>query len=164
MICLRFCHLSVLSFPRIRNYFMRNEWLIFRDKTNTTLKNAWCYLAFIRECREKHILGDPGAVSRVGRKGATKGFKHGWKSRWVPTLTGPFPNGQANAGSWLGTKNALYYCVLCPIGEQHLLSSFREFLHNSYWLDHGLSGSCTKEMHAVRNLSVWYKHYISTYW
>ena len=23
----------------------------------------------------------------------------------------PFPNGQANAGSWLGTKNALYYCA-----------------------------------------------------
>ena len=33
------------------------------------------------------------------------------KSPWVPTLTGPFPNGQANAGSWLGTKNALYYCA-----------------------------------------------------
>ena len=30
-------------------------------------------------------------------------------SPWVPTLTGPFPNGQANAGSRLGTKNALYY-------------------------------------------------------
>ena len=29
-------------------------------------------------------------------------------------------------------QKMLYYCVLCPIGEQHLLSSFREFLHNSY--------------------------------
>ena len=29
----------------------------------------------------------------------------------VLTFTGPFPNGQANAGSWLGTKNALYYCA-----------------------------------------------------
>ena len=45
------------------------------------------------------ILGDPGAVRRAGRKGATKVFKHRWKSPWVPTLTGPFPNGQANAGS-----------------------------------------------------------------
>ena len=45
------------------------------------------------------------------RKGATKVFKHRRKSPWVPTLTGPFPNGQANAGSWLGTKNALYYCA-----------------------------------------------------
>ena len=45
------------------------------------------------------ILGDPGAVSRDGRKGATKVFKHRRKSPWVPTLAGPFQNGQANAGS-----------------------------------------------------------------
>ena len=49
------------------------------------------------------------------------------------------------------------FVLLCPIGEQHLLSSFREFVHDGYWLDHGLSGSCTKEMHAVSKLSVWYK-------
>ena len=48
----------------------------------------------------------PGEKAR----GAGKVFKHGRKSPWVPTLTGPFPNSQANAGSWLGTKNALYYC------------------------------------------------------
>ena len=57
------------------------------------------------------ILGDPGAVSRDGRKGAAKLFKHRWKSPWVPTLTGPFPKGQANAGSWLGTQNVLCYCA-----------------------------------------------------
>ena len=45
---------------------------------------------------------------------------------------------------------------MCPISAQHLLSSLREFVHDGYWLDHGLSGSCTKEMHAVRKLSVWY--------
>ena len=45
------------------------------------------------------ILGDPGAVSRAGRNSATKVFKYRRKSPWVPTLTGPFPNGQANAGS-----------------------------------------------------------------
>ena len=59
---------------------------------------------------------------------------------------------QANAGSRLGTKNALHYCA-----QQLLLSSFREFVHDHYCLDHGLSGSCTKEMHVVRKLSVWYK-------
>ena len=32
------------------------------------------------------IPGDPGAVSRVGRKGGTKVFKYGQKSSWVPTL------------------------------------------------------------------------------
>ena len=55
------------------------------------------------------ILGDPGAVSRVGRKGATKVFKYGRKSPRVPTLTELFPKIQADAGSWLGTKSALYF-------------------------------------------------------
>ena len=58
-----------------------------------------------------HILGDPGAVSRVGRKGGTKVSKYGRKSPWVPTLTELFPKIQADAASWLGTKNALYYCA-----------------------------------------------------
>ena len=57
------------------------------------------------------ILGDPGAVSRVGRKGGTKVFKYGRKSPRVPTLTGPFPKIQADAGFLLGTKNALFYCA-----------------------------------------------------
>ena len=69
-------------------------------------------LGYLERGLFQFILGDPaGALSRAGRKGATKVFKHGRKSPWVPTLTGPFPNGQANAGSWLGTKNALYYCA-----------------------------------------------------
>ena len=59
----------------------------------------------------RRILGDPGAVSRVGRKGATKVFNYGRKSPWVPTLTEIFPRIQADAGSWLGTKNSLYYCA-----------------------------------------------------
>ena len=70
-----------------------------------------CYLRKARRFDEESILGDPGAVSRVGRKGATEVFKHRRKSSWVPTLTGPFPNGQAIAGFWLGTKNSLYYCA-----------------------------------------------------
>ena len=45
------------------------------------------------------ILEDPGAVSRVWRKGATKVFKYGRKSLWVPTLTELFPKLQADAGS-----------------------------------------------------------------
>ena len=63
------------------------------------------------ELKGQHILGDPGAVTRVGRKGGTKVFKYGRKSPWVPTLTELFPKLQADAGSWLGTKNALYYCA-----------------------------------------------------
>ena len=57
------------------------------------------------------IFGDPGVVSRVGRKGETKVLKYGQKSPWVPTVTELFPNIQADAASWLGTKKALYYCA-----------------------------------------------------
>ena len=35
------------------------------------------------------------------------------------------------------------FVLLCLIGEHFLLSSFREFVHDGYCLDHGLSGSCT---------------------
>ena len=45
------------------------------------------------------------------RKGRTKVFKYGQESPWVPTLTELFPKFQADACSWLGTKNALYYCA-----------------------------------------------------
>ena len=48
---------------------------------------------------------------------------------------------QANAGSLLGTKKC--FVLLCPIDEQHLLSSFREFVHDRYWIDHGLSKTKT---------------------
>ena len=62
---------------------------------------------------------------------------------------------------WFLIGHKKCFVLLCPIGEQHLLSSFREFVHDGYWLNYGLSGSrsCTKEMHAIRNLSVWYKRY-----
>ena len=35
------------------------------------------------------------------------------------------------------------FVLLYPIGEQHLLSSFREFVNDGYWFDHG---SCSKEI------------------
>ena len=70
---------------------------------------VFCYLCGTFWSWETTILGDPGAVSRVGRKEGTKLFKYGRKSPWVPPLTELFPKIQADAGSWSGTKNALYY-------------------------------------------------------
>ena len=46
------------------------------------------------------------------------------------------------------------FVLLCPIDEQISMSSFRSFVHDGYCLDRGLSNLCTKEMHAVRKLSV----------
>ena len=70
------------------------------------------------------ILGDPGVVSRAAREKV----RRKWKSPWLPTLTGPFPNGQENAG------NKKCFVLLCPIGEQFLVSSFREFVHDGYYV------------------------------
>ena len=64
---------------------------------------------------------------------------------------------------WLLIGHKKCFVLLCPIGEQFLLSFFREFVHDGYCFNHGLSGSCTKEKHAVRKLSVWYKLPISKY-
>ena len=132
---------------------------------STSGPSMWCYIPriWVRRTRtsrgcgqilEKPVLGDPGAVSRSGEKAGRK-FSLQAKGPRVPTLTKPFPKIQADAGSRLGTKNALYYFAQSANTSQ--MSSFRVFIHDGYCFDHGLSSLCTKEMHAVRKLSVWYK-------
>ena len=115
-------------------------------------KYAFCLHVFTR-CCPATILGDPGAVSRVGRKDGTKVFTVGVKE---PLGTDSHRTISKHS-SWcrllIGHKK--WFVLLCPISEQSLLSSFREFVHDYYCRDHGLSGSCIKEMHAVRKLSVW---------
>ena len=106
-------------------------------------------------CESESILGDPGAVSRVGRKGETKVFKYGQKSPSVPTLTELFPKIQADAGSWLVTKNALYYCAQSANSFSCVLfvgSYTTAIVSITTCLAH-----TPKEMHAVRKLSVWCK-------
>ena len=85
------------------------------------------------------ILGDPGAVSRAGRKGATTVFKHRRKSAWVPDSRRTISKRLSECWLLIGHKKC--FVLLCPTGEQHLLSSFREFVHDAYWLDHGLSAT-----------------------
>ena len=46
-----------------------------------------------------------------GRNGATHVFKNGRKNPWVPSLTGPFPNGFANTGSRIGQKKSLGFIL-----------------------------------------------------
>ena len=87
-----------------------------KKQIRVVIPNSWtedstCTDVHVHDGTTLDILGDPGAVSQVGRKGAMKVFKYGRKSPWVPTLTELFPKIQAHAGSWLGTKNALYYCA-----------------------------------------------------
>ena len=85
-----------------------------------------------------------------------KVFKYGRKSPWLPSLTELCPKIQEDAGSWFGTKHALYYYAQSANSFSWVLFvSWYTTAH--YCLDHGLSGSCTTEMHAVRKLSVWNK-------
>ena len=93
--------------------------------------------------------------SREGGGVLAPGFIRSLYRRVQGILRSLFPKIQADPSSWLGTKKC--FVLLCPIGELFLLSSFRAFVHDGYFLDRGLSGSCTTEMHAVRKLSVWYK-------
>ena len=68
--------------------------------------SALSLVSIIARCITYHTLGDPRAVSPVGRKGATKVSKYGRKTSRVETLTRPFLNGQANA-------IVLHSCFLC---------------------------------------------------
>ena len=54
--------------------------------------------------------GTQGRSVRPGEKARWKSSSMGG-SPWVLTLTGPFPNGQANAGSSLGTKKGCNNCA-----------------------------------------------------
>ena len=103
--------LCVLTF----RVFRRRRWQIYLQECSLLVQedqSKWRQENSKFKSWVPHILGDPGAVSRAALKGATKVFKHGRKSPWVPTLTGPFPNGQENAGSWLGAKKML--CIIVP--------------------------------------------------
>ena len=87
------------------------------------------------------------AVTRVGRKGAAKiVFKKGRKSPWVPT----------KRSSWLCAKNALYYCAqsINSISRVLFVCSYTTAIVSPLWY---LFGSWTKEIHAVRKVSVRYK-------
>ena len=83
------------------------------------------------------ILGDLGAVSRVGRKGADC---HRLGTDSHRTIS----KNSSRCRLLIGHKKC--FVLLCPIGEQFFLNSFREFVNDSYCFNHGLSGSCTKEM------------------
>ena len=77
---------------------------LFLFKKSANAQQAAYFVKAEKPLYERTPLPDqhprsPRAVSRAGLEGATKVFKHGRKSPWVPTLTGPIPNGQENAGS-----------------------------------------------------------------
>ena len=104
-----FILLSATTLCKITGYDLQ---LLLKYRNNiwnkkTKIQYCLCTKIFLRLPHPRR----PRGVSRVGRKGGTKVFRYGQKSPWVPTLTELCPKIQADAGSWLGTKNALYYCA-----------------------------------------------------
>ena len=71
-------------------------------------------------------------VYRVGRKDGTKVFKYGRKSPLVTDSHRTISNN--SSGCRLLIRLIKCFVLLCPIGEQFLLSSFREFVHDGYCL------------------------------
>ena len=103
--------------------------------------------------RDYFILGDPGTVSQAGKR-CDKSFQ---TQAEKPLGTDSHRSiSKRSSECWLLIGHKKCFVLLCPIGEQHLLSSFREFVHDGYWLDHGLSGSCT-ETQKQNFLSAWIK-------
>ena len=80
--------------------------------------------------KEGVILGDPGAVSRARLKRATK-------VSWAEEPLGTDCHRTISKRSrecWFLIGHKKCFVLLCPIGEQHILSSFRGFVHNGYYL------------------------------
>ena len=113
-----------------------------------------------RLCWKGHAV-DRYYYSRTQGQSVGSGEKAGWKfsstGERAPSTDSHPATSKNSSGCRLLIGHKKCFVLLCPIGKQFLLSSFHQFVHNGYCLDHGLSGSCTTEVHAVRKLSVWYK-------
>ena len=92
------------------------------------------------------ILGDPGAVSRAGLKGATKVFKHGRKNPWADSHR---TISKRSRECWFLIGHKKCFVLLCPIGEQFLQSSFLEFVHDGYYPATVAPSSETQELSRV---------------
>ena len=87
-------------------------------------------------------------------KGGTKVFKYGQKSPWVP-IDSHRTISKNSSRCWLLIGHKKCFVLLCQSGNSFswvlFVSSYTTAIVSS------LSGSCTREMHAARKLSVWCK-------
>ena len=79
------------------------------------------------------ILGDPGSVSRARRKCATKVLIQAWAEK-PPGTDSHLTISKRSSECWLLIGHKKCFVLLCSIGEQHFLNSFREFVHDGYYL------------------------------
>ena len=81
----------------------------------------------LRGCLPKSILGDPGAVSQAERGEIFQA------SAEEPLGTDSHRTiSKRSRECWFLIGHNKCFVLLCPIGEQHLLGSFRELVHDGY--------------------------------
>ena len=90
------------------------------------------------------ILGDPGAVSRAEER-RDKNFQA--RAEEPLGTDSQRTISKRSSKCWLLIGHKKCFVLLCPMGEEFLLSSFREFVHDGYCLFR-LTGSFTKLVHA----------------
>ena len=94
------------------------------------------------------ILGDPGqGKSGPENQKGNESFQERVKEPLGTILTRPFANGLANAGSWLGTKNPLYYWAQSANSESRVTSVCSYTRHCCFAI---LSGLFTKVLRELR--------------
>ena len=137
--------LSGSDFPASRGLFFP---LVFGGREE---KRKRVYFPLVRRLPSSETQGQSvGSGEKAGRKFSSKGERApGY--RLSPDHYQKFK--RMLAPDWAQKM----HCIIVPNRWTHLLSSFRVFVHDRCCLEHGLSGSCTKEMQALRKLSVWYK-------
>ena len=91
-----------------------------------------------------------GSQSGAGEIARRK-FSRTGEGAWVPSLTGPFPNGFVNPGSRLGRKKPLYYSAQLASSNSRItfVCSYTAVVVPPY-----LSGSFTKVMRARETFSL----------
>ena len=117
-------------------------WLLIGHKKCFHVKYIWnnsflnC-IHFWYELNKIDLAPNVWLHSSIGRATHRQRGGHGFESRWSPDFF------QASSFQLLQLENLLRwsfftfkkcFVFLCPIGEQHLLSSFRAFVHDRYCL------------------------------
>ena len=95
------------------------------------------------KAKELHMFQNGRCVSRVLKHPwRPRGSQSGWEKRRYESFQAQAeePLGtdshrtisKRSSECWLLIGHKKYFVLLCPIGEQHLLSSFRQFVHDGY--------------------------------
>ena len=134
-----FCQFSTEYLPSSTNTIFQVQ--VFRNAITI-------YFTFYQDTSSKTKLGAghprrPRGSQSCRDKGCDESFQVRTKEPLGTDSHQAISKNSSGCRLLIGHKKC--FVLLCPIREQFLLSSFREFVHDGYCFDHGLSGSWTKQ-------------------